>query len=966
MKRRMKQLLCLVLALSLMGQFLPVMARADSAGDQLKRLELERFERVVEVNPLYADMITVEEPDRAPERDYSLSAAASASEIADFDEATAILRAGLVAREPEILVTYSIDDYDEDLLNRIFDAARVHTGNPKEGDCLDWGWETIGYDIGAYSFTEGYLVLVFTPTYYTTPEQERELDAAVDALLATVDRSARAYDQIKTVYDYICANITYDYDNLNDKSYTLKFTPYAALVNGTAVCQGYALLLYRLALELGIDARLIAGSSEGDGNQDHGWNILCIDGKYYNADSTWDAGRSVYNWFLQSEEHFTRGYTGHIRSTKYDTAEFHAAYPMSGTDYDPDALPVDPNLVTEGTCGDGVFWRLTKDGTLTISGEGDMTDYTYLFDGQPWREYVDSITAIRVEGTVNSIGSFAFAGMDNQSLMIEDGVESIGEYAFCGCPELTEVTIPDSVTTVDSFAFHDCVSLTRVQIGKGTTGIGDFVFGSCGSMREINVHEENPCYSSDSRGVLFDRNRTVLIYAPGALEGSYSVPEGVTSIRNSAFSDCDRMTELDLPDSVTTVGEWAFSGCASMTRMDMGNGVLTIGNSAFRDCISLTGLVIPDSVTTVGEETFSGCNSLARLVIGSGVTRMDNWAVEACPSLREIVFRGSAPSFGKNVFANVTAVVHYPGNDPTWTDAVKQNHGGSLTWVPYAQEVASGWSGYTQWTLTDDGVLRIYGTGNMKNYHYNGGQPWLDKGVDITSVVVETGVTAIGSGAFRNLTTLESVTLPEKGLTKIGEAAFYGCTGLKQIHIPDGIYTVWAYTFKNCTALESVRLPKTLLKIDQGAFENCTALPYVFIPGDTHTIGSWSFKGCTGLEEADMQWTDATEIREGAFKNCSALNTILLPSGIEIFGDSCFYGIGATSFEVPATVTQIRAWCFARAYSLTEITFEGDAPAIGEGAFNRITLTARYPSGNSTWDGAVKQSYGGEVIWEAA
>jgi hypothetical protein len=153
------------------------------------------------------------------------------------------------------------------------------------------------------------------------------------------------------------------------------------------------------------------------------------------------------------------------------------------------------------------------------------------------------------------------------------------------------------------------------------------------------------------------------------------------------------------------------------------------------------------------------------------------------------------------------------------------------------------------------------------------------------------------------------------------------------------------------------------VKIGQGAFENCAALDYMFIPGETEIIGSWSFKGCTGLAVVDMTWADATEIREGAFKNCSSLTDVIFPANIRKLGDSAFYGIGATSFTVPATVTEVGPWCFARAYSLKTITFKGDAPAIGEGAFNKITLTAYYPKNNSTWTAAVRLNYGGNVTW---
>lgn len=385
--------------------------------------------------------------------------------------------------------------------------------------------------------------------------------------------------------------------------------------------------------------------------------------------------------------------------------------------------------------------------------------------------------------------------------------------------------------------------------------------------------------------------------------------------------------------------------------------------------------MIPDTTTLIAPGAFAFNKQIEEVTIPGSVSTMYGpmlWLegeFHGCTGLRTVKFLGNAPSLVyTGSFNGVKAEVFYMEDDSTWTEDVK-NHlstDAELTWVTYAvvKEIASGWSGAVQWTLTDDGIIKFYGSGNMKNYGYGGGQPWLTYADQITSAVIEDGVTAVGTGAFMGLTKLKSVTLPEKGLSKIGEAAFYGCTALNEIDIPEGIYTIWSYTFKGCSALESVKIPKTLIKIDQGAFENCAALPYIFMPTNIEIIGSWSFKGCTALEEADMQWADATKIREGAFKNCTALTEIILPANNQVLGDSCFYGIGVTEFNVPATVTTIEPWCFARA-SVKEITFEGDAPTIGEGAFNKITLTAYYPSGNTTWTDAVKQNYGGAVSWTA-
>ncbi len=134
----------------------------------------------------------------------------------------------------------------------------------------------------------------------------------------------------------------YDYDHLYDSSYDLKYTAYAALVNGKAVCQGYACLFYRMMLEAGIDVRIITGNGGGGTDSNHGWNIVRLKGLYYNMDTTWDAGFSpeYYEFFLRCTDNFE----WHTRDSKYDTPEFHASYPMASSDYV--VVPSDISTVT--------------------------------------------------------------------------------------------------------------------------------------------------------------------------------------------------------------------------------------------------------------------------------------------------------------------------------------------------------------------------------------------------------------------------------------------------------------------------------------------------------------------------------------------------------------------------------------------------------------------------------------------
>ena len=258
----------------------------------------------------------------------------------DRAEAGSILRAGMKARENAISIkfkapTSEVDNYSSyysSLFYDLIDIAEEHTGLGTEGDYLKWhvrslsGPVSIMFDASYYYFD-----LTVNVTYYATAEQEQELDAACAALLSSLNiRDASDYDKVKAIYDYMCANIVYDYDNLSDDSYTLKYSAYAALINGTAVCQGYANLFYRLALSSGVDTRLIAGTGNG-GN--HAWNIVQIGDLYYDLDSTWGASYYSYDkgntWFLKSEADFS----DHSRAPEYATDAFNAEYPMSNVSF---------------------------------------------------------------------------------------------------------------------------------------------------------------------------------------------------------------------------------------------------------------------------------------------------------------------------------------------------------------------------------------------------------------------------------------------------------------------------------------------------------------------------------------------------------------------------------------------------------------------------------------------------------
>ena len=247
----------------------------------------------------------------------------------DLPSAAVAVRAQMVARQPEITVTFSSQEEESVLIDGMVEEIFAHTGVPVEGDYLYRHCKKCTIDVEIDQEDDTLRTMTFKFAYRTTAQQEAAVDAAVAALLEQLDlEGAGDYKKISRLYDHICSTVTYD-----DMGYLmgngLCYTAYGALIDKAAVCQGYASLFYRLALEVGVDNRIIAGTSR---NRSHGWNIVKLDGLYYNVDTTWDAplaqGNRPYEYFLRSDENFT----GHTRNAQYTTEEFVNSYPMSPTD----------------------------------------------------------------------------------------------------------------------------------------------------------------------------------------------------------------------------------------------------------------------------------------------------------------------------------------------------------------------------------------------------------------------------------------------------------------------------------------------------------------------------------------------------------------------------------------------------------------------------------------------------------
>ena len=232
--------------------------------------------------------------------------------------------------------------------------------------------------------------------------------------------------------------------------------------------------------------------------------------------------------------------------------------------------------------------------TLSITGTGDMPDYSY--DTQPWKAIKAEIQNVTIGDGVNKIGQSAFTGcMALQNITISSSVTTIGNYAFMQCDALQSITIPATVSTLGDDVFTHCRSLQSIMIPASVTTIGNSCFYGCRSLTSIAVDESNPAYKSIA-GVLFTKDGTKLIQYPiEKPETEYTIPEGVKTIEESAFAMTRILNKITIPTSVNNIGDYAFVACKMLSEVIVSwETPLAINPNIFRDVpLSTATLKVP-------------------------------------------------------------------------------------------------------------------------------------------------------------------------------------------------------------------------------------------------------------------------------------------------------------------------------------------------------------------------------------
>ena len=290
---------------------------------------------------------------------------------------------------------------------------------------------------------------------------------------------------------------------------------------------------------------------------------------------------------------------------------------------------------------------------------------------------------------------------------------------------------------------HVTIPIPSVKIPRSVSAIDIVSLSLCLYIKSINVDPANQCYTSIN-GVLFNKQRTTIIWCPNGYSGPYSIPDSVTTIGDTAFSGCSALTSITSPDCVKTIGSFAFDKCSSLVSVTIGDSVTSIGDFAFHQCTSLKSVTIPDSVTAIGGGAFSGCRSLTSVTIPNSVISIGDSAFSGSCSLTSITIPNNVTTIGNRAFSacKSLATINVATNNPNYASVNGVLFNKDRTTII---ECPTGSSGH--FTIPDN-------------------------------------VTAIGDSAFSGCSALTSVTIPDS-VTSIGTKAFYFCPKLNSVNISD-------------------------------------------------------------------------------------------------------------------------------------------------------------------------------------
>ena len=581
----------------------------------------------VYISPLYQGKITEEEV--LAELAARPETCALTPDCYSWDEFNAAVKEALHNHEESFSVSIWLENQvGNDFWNYVINEFE-HNGDPIMGDYAvgryTGGAKTCDVDAVQKTMPDGSTKTYYVYTYKndflhrTTQAQEKAVDAKVNQILQELNVDGKTdVEKVYAIYDYMINHIRYDYKNLDDATYMQKYTAYAALVENTSVCMGYALAFYRLALACGVDARYIQSDP-----MEHAWDIVRVDGQYYYLDATWDE-KVTNDTADRPGSYFLRG-----------TESWQRVHVYKGIS-DPGTLSYGQSLAGNGyvvSTADYHDWTLSEDGTLTIP-----TGIAFLQSDSnnksPFAAIADQVRSIRLTAPILRLPYGAFEGFANaESIVLSDTVEKIGDWSLSGCNSLKSIALPDKVTELPEGLFRDSEALESVKLPAALKEIRRSTFSGCKNLKDVTF------------GDSLEKIGEHAFYGCQGLE-TVAFPDSLETIEDGAFS-YSGLKKLTLGANVKTVGSNAFGGSADLEELTILSDKVAFGESAIWTSGDLSALTMPASLR-ITQGTVSATRIGTLTLTGPG--KMADYSEEQPPfwnSVENVIIEDSVTQLGR-------------------------------------------------------------------------------------------------------------------------------------------------------------------------------------------------------------------------------------------------------------------------------------------------------------------------------
>lgn len=616
----------------------------------------------------------------------------------------------------------------------------------------------------------------------------------------------------------------------------------------------------------------------------------------------------------------------------------------------------------DGAGGSGIVIIYYKINNSLNASNQDENGFTYTLNSSNPSNYTAAVSG--VPANLQNVNILSYVVSNN----IIYNVTSITDYLFGNYPSLLTISLPNSITSIGNYAFNGATNLTA--------------FG---------IQSDNPSFASEN-DILFNKNKTILLrYPSGKIGNTYTIPTGVVTIANGAFTNARNLTTINLSNTVT-ISDYAFQNCSVLASISLPTSIRNVGVYAFIGCSALNNIAIQSSsITSVGTNafaglpasitvsgyipasTFNGVTSLTNLIIGTNTTSIGTSAFQGCSSLTNIYIQSSSiTSVGANAFASLPSSITVSGYIPASTfsgvtSLINVTIGSNTTNIG-----ASAFSGCTNlvymslpgsitnaistFLSTDVGSVAltinpangIY-TANGITYTLNSnGQATVSSysgasasiPIYVTANNVKYPVTRIADSVF-NGKSLTSVIIPPF-ITSIGNYAFYN-NSLTAVNLPPGLTAVGTHCFEN-NLITSAYFPSNLTNISESIFQN-NRLGSINISPSLTTIGNYAFAfnfitTINNSTNSGFPATSLTTIGQYAFKS-NQLSNINIPtnSNFTSLSDGVFSDNLLQTVAIPSNITTIGIEVF-RNNSITSFTWLSNVSIIPNSMFMENKFTS--------------------------